>query len=226
MSSKLAPNEQAILTGCLVHHDLCKESLIGAYILKSGLTVREWLKDYFRVVIIPLYHLQLKYGVGLVSHGQNIILKMRDFRPVGIILKDFQGDLRLSDNSPLLDRPHFCEIADKLDKMPANYLIHDLMTGHMVTVLRFVSEVLEESDGFKEIEFYQILALVVSEYLENRIVDPELNILNESVHRILLNKVRFKVGYSDSCVRPKPALGENILNPLYLGLQYNEAINE
>ena len=225
MASKLTSNEQAILTGSLFYQDLNGASLIGAYIKKSGMTQSEWLKDYFTVVVIPLYHLQLKYGIGLVAHGQNIILKMKNFRPVGVILKDFQGDLRLADNSILLERPEFLEIAAKIDKMPANYLIHDLMTGHMVTVLRFVSEVMEESDGLKEIEFYKILSSVVSEYLEGKSIDPELNFLNQSIHRILLNKVRFKVGYGDSSERPKPAVGNNLVSPLYLGLKYKEAIH-
>ncbi len=219
MSSKLNFNEQAILTGSLFHQDFSGRSLIGAYILKSGLTAKEWLKAYFTVTIIPLYHLQLKYGIGLVAHGQNIILKMKEYRPIGIILKDFQGDLRLADNSILLEKSNFIDIASKLEKMPANYLIHDLITGHMVTVLRFVSEVMEESDGFSEIEFYELLASVVSDYLEEKNLDPELNILNESIHRVLLNKVRFQVGYGDSSQRPKPALGQNLLNPLYLGLK-------
>ena len=150
---------------------------------------------------------------------------MKNFRPVGVILKDFQGDLRLADNSILLERPEFLEIAAKIDKMPANYLIHDLMTGHMVTVLRFVSEVMEESDGLKEIEFYKILSSVVSEYLEGKSIDPELNFLNQSIHRVLLNKVRFKVGYGDSSERPKPVVGNNLVSPLYLGLKYKEAIH-
>lgn len=225
MASKVAANEKAILTGSLFYQDSDGKSLIGAYVVKSGLTMQEWLKDYFSVVVIPLYHLQLKYGLGLVAHGQNIILKMRDYRPVGVILKDFQGDLRLAENSILLRDSEFLEIASKLDKMPANYLIHDLMTGHMVTVLRFVSEVMEESDGFKEIEFYQILALVLSEYLDGKSVDSELNLLNESLHRVLLNKVRFQIGYGDSSERPKPLVGKNLVSPIYLGHKYGEAVH-
>lgn len=223
MHSKQGPGELAILTGSLFYQDLEGNSLIGAYIKKSGLSKQEWLKDYFTVVILPLYHLQLKYGLGLVAHGQNIILKMKNFRPVSVILKDFQGDLRLAQNSVLIEREDFREIAAKLDKLPANYLIHDLMTGHLVTVLRFVSEVMEESDGLKEIEFYKILAEVVSEYLEDKSIDPELNFLNESVHRVLLNKVRFKIGYGDSSERLKPMTGIDLVSPLYLGLKYNEA---
>ena len=226
MASKQGPGELAILTGSLFYQDLEGNSLVGAYIEKSGLSKQEWLREYFKVVILPLYHLQLKYGLGLVSHGQNIILKMKDFRPHNIILKDFQGDLRLAQNSLLLERSDFSEIAAKLDKLPANYLIHDLMTGHLVTVLRFVSEVMEESDGLKEIEFYEILASVVSEYLEGKTIDPELNFLNESVHRVLLNKVRFKIGYGDSSERLKPMVGSDLVSPIFLGLKAREAVHD
>lgn len=226
MAGKLGPGELAILTGSLFYQDLEGNSLIGAYIKKSGLSKQEWLKEYFTVVILPLYHLQLKYGLGLVAHGQNIILKMKDFRPVNIILKDFQGDLRLAQNSVLLERSDFSEIAAKLDKLPPNYLIHDLMTGHLVTVLRFVSEVMQESNDLPEIEFYEILASVVSEYLEGKTIDPELNFLNESIHRVLLNKVRFKIGYGDSSERPKPLVGKDLVSPLYLGLKAREAVHD
>lgn len=226
MASKQGPGELAILTGSLFYQDLEGNSLVGAYIKKSGLSKQEWLKEYFKVVILPLYHLQLKYGLGLVSHGQNIILKMKNFRPHNVILKDFQGDLRLAQNSVLLERSDFSEIAAKLDKLPANYLIHDLMTGHLVTVLRFVSEVMEESDGLKEIEFYEILASVVSEYLEGKTIDPELNFLNASVHRVLLNKVRFKIGYGDSSERLKPMVGSDLVSPIFLGLKAREAVHD
>lgn len=226
MASKQGPGELAILTGSLFYQDLEGNSLVGAYIKKSGLSKQEWLKQYFTVVILPLYHLQLQYGLGLVSHGQNIILKMRDFKPVNVILKDFQGDLRLAENSVLLERPDFIEIAAKLDKLPAHYLIHDLMTGHMVTVLRFVSEVMQESDGLPEIEFYEILASVLSEYLDGKTIDAELNFLNESVHRVLLNKVRFKIGYGDSSERPKPLVGIDLVSPIYLGLKHREAVHD
>lgn len=223
--SKLKENEQGILTGSLFYQDHNKKSLIGAYIERSKLSKEEWLKDYFEVVVIPLYHLQVKYGLGLVAHGQNIILKMQNYRPVGVILKDFQGDLRLSNDSVLITRDDFKEVASKLDKMPKEYLIHDLLTGHFVTVLRFISEVMEESDGLREVEFYRILAEVIKSYIEEYSVPKELNFLNEKIHRVLVNKVRFKIGYGDSSERPKPAVGQDLVNPLFMALKSSEEIN-
>lgn len=225
VASKLEESEVGIMTGCLFYQDTENNSLIGAYIEKSGLSTEAWLKKYFEVVFIPLYHFQLKYGLGLVAHGQNIILRMKNFVPNGVILKDFQGDLRLSKDSILINREDFKDIAGKLDKLPANYLIHDLMTGHLVTVLRFVSEVMFESDKFSEIEFYRILANVIEDYSKKYPVPDELNFLNKNIHRVLVNKVRFKIGYGDSSERPLPMVGEDLISPLYLGKKHGEELN-
>lgn len=224
-ASKLEENEKAILTGSLFFQDHFGKSLIGAYINESGLTKEAWLKEYFKVVIIPMYHLQVKYGLGLVAHGQNVILKMKNYRPHGIILKDFQGDLRLSVKSILNEREDFKAIALKLDKLPPHYLIHDLFTGHFVTVLRFVSEVMEESDDFKELDFYHILSSVLADYINTHQTPAELNFLNATINRVLVNKVRFKVGYGDSSERPKPMVGKDLSNPIFLGLKHGVGIN-
>lgn len=210
--SKLQGDELGINTGSLFHQDLAGKSLIGAYIQRSGLSVSVWLKHYFEVVVIPLYHLQLKYGIGLVAHGQNIVLKMKNFVPSGVLIKDFQGDLRISNQ--MKDHP-LGKWSASLDSLPPEHLIHDLITGHLLTVLRFVSEALQESEGFIEKKFYEILAGTVQDYLAQQPDIPgSLNLLNPQLHRVLLNKVRFKIGYADSAERPLPMLGMELLNPL------------
>lgn len=215
--SKLSDDELGILTGCLFHQDSEGRSLIGAYIRKSGLEPKHWLKLYFDAVVIPLYHLQLKYGLGLVAHGQNIVLKLKNFAPHGMLLKDFQGDLRISSEHP---REHsFSGMAAVLDKLLPEHLIHDLITGHFLTVLRFISEVLQESEGFHENKFYLILSECVRHYLRAQAggeteVEDRVNLLNEKFHRVLLNKTRFQIGYADSAERPRPLLGADLPNPL------------
>lgn len=214
------PGETGVVTAALFYQDEFGRSLIGAYIEKSGLNPAEWLKRYFEAVVIPLYHLQLKYGLGLVAHGQNIVLKLRDFMPVGMWLKDFHGDLRLSAEESELQKKFLSSVASHLDRLPPHYLIHDLVTGHFLTVLRFVSVVLEESDGFSESEFYRILSECVHSYIEKHAlahVNERTDILSEKFHRVLLNKVRFRIGYADSAERPLPMLGEDLKNPLYRG---------
>ena len=212
--SKLASNEVAIITATLFHQDENNNSLIGAYIKKSGLSKQEWLKRYFDVVVIPLYHLQLEYGLGMVAHGQNIILILKDSAPSGMILKDFQGDLRLLKDLPPQGKKYLSEIQNDLTTLPSHYLIHDLITGHFITVLRFISEVMQESDSLNESEFYQILATQLENYTEDKTIAHEQNLLAPSFQRVLLNKVRFAIGYADTAARPLPMLGAELINPL------------
>lgn len=216
--SKLAAGEQSVMSAALMHQDREGSSLIGAYIQKSGLKTQDWLTRYFETVVVPLYHLQLKYGLGLVAHGQNVVLKMKHHAPTGVLLKDFQGDLRLSSEAPATSLLN--DAIKGLDRLPPEYLIHDLLTGHLLTVLRFVSATLQESEGFAESDFYRLLSGVIARYLNAHApggVDPRVNLLNEKIHRVLLNKVRFKIGYADSAERPLPLVGRDLLNPLAKG---------
>lgn len=211
VESKLQDNETAILTATLSLQDKLGDSMIGCYIRNSGLSIEQWLRRYFQVVVVPLYHLQLKHGIGIVAHGQNIVLRLQNFVPAGMFLKDFQGDLRIS------DQEHTAFASLPVQKLKPDYLIHDLITGHFVSVLRFASAALWESDGFSEDRFYRILNETLCDYLkrtDQHALDPALDLFAKQYKRVLLNKVRFAIGYGDSSVRPLPQLGRDLLNPL------------
>ncbi|RYZ68954.1 MAG: siderophore biosynthesis protein IucC, partial [Proteobacteria bacterium] len=216
-ASHLQANERAVLTGALAHRDSIGRTLLSGYAHQSGLSLTQWLGEYFKVTVIPLYHLQKKYGVGIVAHGQNVVVRLAEGRPTGMFLKDFQGDLRLLDVLPPDGEREFNEFESVLTRLPAHYLIHDLITGHLVTVLRFLSAALFESEGLAETEFYEILSREIRSYcLTQGINDAHLDLLQPRVQRLLLNPVRFKLGYADSDIRPLPQLGPEISNPLLL----------
>ena len=212
--SKIAENERAIMTGSLFYQGPDGETLIGEYTKLSGLSPETWIRKYFCHVIIPLYHLQLKYGIGIVSHGQNITLVLKDFAPAGMFIKDFQGDLRVSDK--IIDK--LPGNLKQLKTLPSEYLIHDLITGHFITVLRFISPLLEKTKLMSEDNFYKILSNEISNYLKQYHPDlpltNPLNLLRAEFEKVILNKVRFQIGYEDSACRPLPLLGSNLKNPL------------
>lgn len=204
--SKLAGDEKAILTAALFHQDSDGNALIAEYIRRSGRTTEEWLTAFFEVTLKPLLHLQVKYGVGLVAHGQNIVLVLKNDFPTGMILKDFHGDMRLSNELP---DEAFKEFSDKLTTLPPHYLIHDLITGSLITVHRFISLTMKESMNYPEETYYRLMASV----LKN---EPGSHMLMRAeFEKLLLNKVRFKIGYGDSDERPLPMLGGPLGNPLY-----------
>lgn len=214
--SKLAEHETCLMTGALAYRDASGKSLIGHLIEQSTLTTAEWLKHYFKKTIIPLLHLQSHYGIGLVAHGQNTLLKLKNHIPSGLLIKDFQGDLRLSAQLPKQTKKHFSQkVIQTLDTLPPEHIVYDLITGHFVSVLRFMSEALFLSHGYTEEDFYQILAIVIANYEQNHPAKSGIpSLLSTYYHRVLLNKVRFEIGYQDTAQRPKPQLGSPLLNPL------------
>lgn len=211
VSSKLEINEKAVPTAAL----FCKNSrssYIKELINNSGLSPLNWITKYFETVIIPLYHLQLRHGLGLVSHGQNIILVLKNNIPHKVIIKDFHGDLRISNTSSHLHN----YISNSLDKLEAGHLIHDLITGHFISVLRYVSRIMEEEVLLEESIFYKELGNVIHDYNNSINIDisNEVNLLKDNFEKILVNKIRFIEGYGEIQNRLKPKLGNVISNPL------------
>lgn len=216
VESKLKVNEQAIPTAALFCSN-DSSSFIEELIHSSELSAKEWISKYFETVVTPLYHLQLKHGFGLVSHGQNIILILENHIPSKLMIKDFHGDLRISKNSPYIET----ELAKYLDHLPPEYLIHDLITGHFITVLRYISRILKEKQLMDEDLFYQILGKTIKTYESSAdfIINKNISLLRPSFEKILVNKVRFIEGYNETNTRLKPQLGTEIVNPLVKKLE-------
>jgi len=210
VKSKLSGNEIAIPTAALVIEN-SKMVLIKDLIERSNLSAKEWIHSYFNTIVLPLYHLQVEHGLGLVAHGQNIILVLENFVPKRLIIKDFHGDLRLSNNSKYREEKYM----SSLDILPSEHLIHDLITGHFITLLRYLSRICQEQDLLSEVEFYHELgSMVVSYNSKNRKVDNLNNLLKRKIEKILVNKVRFIAGYTETNNRLRPMLGTEMTNPL------------
>ncbi|AJZ89034.1 aerobactin synthase IucC [Klebsiella michiganensis] len=215
----LKPDETPILMATLMECDENNQPLIGAYIARSGLDAEAWLTQMFRAVVVPLYHLLCRYGVALIAHGQNITLAMKDGVPQRVLLKDFQGDMRLvKDEFPEMDSlPQ--EVRDVTARLSADYLIHDLQTGHFVTVLRFVSPLMARL-GVPESRFYQLLAAVLSDYMQEH---PQMSarfalfsLFKPQIIRVVLNPVKLTWPDQDGGSRMLPNYLEDLQNPLWL----------
>ncbi|MDR0219635.1 MAG: IucA/IucC family siderophore biosynthesis protein [Enterobacteriaceae bacterium] len=219
----LQAEEQAILMATLMESDNNGVPLIMAYIERSGLSIENWLQQMFQAVIIPFYHLMCRYGVSLIAHGQNITLVMKNNVPQRILLKDFQGDMRLIDqNFPeAASLPQ--RVKDVTVRLSADYLIHDLQTGHFVTVLRFISPLLEKY-GMSEVRFYQILAEVLQRYMQKqRQQHPAMNerfalfdLFKPQIIRVILNPVKLMYSDHDGGNRMLPEYSQDLANPLFI----------
>jgi len=209
--SKISSKQQAIPTAALFH-SVDGNYLIREYIKRSGIDQTAWLKSYINKVIIPLYHLQLKYGIGLVAHGQNTILILTNSIPTGLIIKDFHGDLRITSDSCLCEY----DFSKYIDKLPDNYLIHDLFTGHFITVFRYLVQALTSSFDITDKEILTVLKDELTEYTNNNPISKKyLDLTSHKFEKVLVNKVRFIMGYGETQERLKPVLGKRhlTLNP-------------
>ena len=218
-SCYLQEGEQAILMATLMETDNQGQPLIAAYIARSGLSAEAWLQQMFSVVVLPMYHLMCRYGVALIAHGQNITLVMKDHVPQRVLLKDFQGDMRLVDE----DFPEAATlptvVKDVTVRLSADYLIHDLQTGHFVTVLRFISPLMQAC-GVSEARFYQLLAQVLEGYMARH---PEMaerfalfDLFKPQIIRVVLNPVKLTYSEQDGGSRMLPNYLQDLDNPLYL----------
>ncbi len=216
-SCYLREGEHAILMATLMETNNQGHPLIAAYIARSGLSAEAWLEQMFRVVVVPMYHLMCCYGVALIAHGQNITLVMKDHAPQRILLKDFQGDMRLVDK----DFPQAASlpnvVKDVTVRLSADYLIHDLQTGHFVTVLRFISPLMQACN-LSEYRFYQLLAQVLERYMAQH---PDLadrftlfNLFKPQIIRVVLNPVKLTYSEQDGGSRMLPDYLQDLDNPL------------
>ena len=93
----LPAGQRPMMMGALPQRDAAGRPIASALIEQSGLGHEAWLERLFSTVFVPLYHFMCRYGVGFIAHGQNVTVILDGATPVGVAVKDFQGDLDLVD---------------------------------------------------------------------------------------------------------------------------------
>lgn len=223
-ASKLQSGECAILMAALMESDNQGHSLIEQYIDASGLSIEAWLSKLFDAVVIPYYHLLCKYGVSLIAHGQNVTLILENNAPKRILLKDFQGDMRLVSK----DYPEQASLDDSVKKVTVrldeSLIIHDLQTGHFVTTLRFISPWVAKL-GFSEQQFYRLLGDRLKAYMashrEYQHRFEQFDLFKPKILRIGLNLAKLRHSTDASASRMLPDMDDMLDNPLFKAMDDN-----
>lgn len=78
--------------------------LIDLWIQQYG--IEQWTYAMLQATVTPIIHMLYAHGIGMESHGQNIILIHRQGLPVRIALKDFHDGVRFSMDH--LTEPELC----------------------------------------------------------------------------------------------------------------------
>lgn len=87
---------------------------IAPWVERHGLEA--WTRQLVQVATLPIIHMLFAEGVGMESHGQNIVVIHRDGWPLRVALKDFHDGVRFSTSH--LARP---ELAPALEPVPERH---------------------------------------------------------------------------------------------------------
>ncbi|ATD69331.1 MULTISPECIES: IucA/IucC family protein [Gordonia] len=86
--SLVGSDEQLATMAALLHVDHHGDSLVGAFIARSGIPAAEWIRRYLRTYLHPIAYLLYRYELKFSPHGENLILVLDNGIPVRAILKD------------------------------------------------------------------------------------------------------------------------------------------
>ncbi|WP_135823322.1 IucA/IucC family protein [Halorussus ruber] len=216
----LEDDERAITLSSLMHVDGEGVPYISRLVEESGLTLDEWLEQFFDTVLPPLLHFLYRYGTVFSPHGQNTMLVVDEGVPTRLAVKDFVDDVNVSDQ-PL---PELDALADEmhevLRKEPPEGLCQFIFCGLFVCVLRYVADVLAVHEDYPEEAFWTHAREAILDYqaqfpeLEDRF--ELFDLLQPEFTKLSLNRNRiFDYGYDDAPGRPHASEHGTVTNALH-----------
>ncbi|WP_435262556.1 GNAT family N-acetyltransferase [Tenacibaculum sp. nBUS_03] len=156
----VSEGQKPLTMAALLHIDHNGKPLLPEIIKSSGLTIENWLIDYFKAYLSPLVHCFYQYDLVFMPHGENIILVLEDNKPIKILLKD------ITEEAVILNPE--VELPDHLKRMyapvPEDVKLLSIFTDIFDGFFRFLTPILEEHSGFSEQSFWKLVADNIQEY--------------------------------------------------------------
>jgi siderophore synthetase component len=210
LATLLGPGERARTFAALLHRDPSGAPFVTELIRRSGLTAAEWTDRLLGVVLPPLLHLLVRYGIAVNPHGENATIIYRDDVPVRLAVKDFVDDMKLLDAPAGLAVPEHDELTPEIRRVllrsgPAD-LVGSLAKSVLLAHFRYLAPLLQEHAGLAEARFWALARARVAGY---RARFPELaerfallDVTAPTLPRVCLNRERLLPGgYHDRAER-------------------------
>jgi siderophore synthetase component len=193
LRATLRAGERALSFAALPYRDPAGCSVLAHLVARSGLAADAWLARLFDLLLAPLLHWLVRYGVAFCPHGQNLVLITDErFVPRRVAIKDFaQGvdllDRRLPEHAELGP-----EAAADMLRWPARLLAQSLFSSVFAGQFRFWAEVLADDLVLPRPRFWELVRQTVHGYLArcapSREVFDEFELLAANVERVCLNR--------------------------------------
>lgn len=165
---QLLDNGQQLATmASLLHVDSDGVPLASAFIDRSGLGAKEWIRSYFRAYLVPLVHCLYKYELAFMPHGENVILVLDNGVPVRAIMKDIAEEIVVMGDQ--LDLPN--EVSRISADIPAAEMVLAIFTDVFDCIFRFLAALLVDDGKLTEEQFWEAAADIIHEYQDT---NPDL----------------------------------------------------
>jgi siderophore synthetase component len=191
--TRLAPGERAISFAALPYRGPDGEAVVTRLIRESGMDVSAWLGRLLDLLLTPLLHWLLRYGVGFCPHGQNLVL-ITDERgtPLRVAIKDFAQGVDLLDE----DVPEYAalpaEATTHMLRWPPHLLAQSLFSSIFAGQLRFLAEILLDDLDYERASLWALVRDIVGRYRDE---NPEAanrfdasRLFAADVERVTLNR--------------------------------------
>ncbi|CZF85405.1 Aerobactin synthase [Grimontia celer] len=178
---KLREGESAIPFNALMILEDDGLPFIAGWVETYGLNI--WLSRLIDVVVLPVWHLLVKHGIGIEPHGQNMVLVHRDGWPERVIVRDFHESVEY--HLPFLANPEWLPDFASIEPFLADAPIDDYYGMSSVELLRElvmdtlfiyslteVSFLIEKSYGMSEQSFWNMVGQKLEDYADDH---PELD---------------------------------------------------
>jgi siderophore synthetase component len=221
VAGHLDQDEQAVTLAALLHRDPTGVPFLDPVIIRSGVTVADWVDRLHGAVLPPLVHILYRFGMMFSPHAQNCLLVMAGHRPVRLAFKDFADDAVIAS-----------EVLPEMGSLPADVraalgsgvaaakLPEWLQGGLLLCVYRYLSELFEDQFGYPEAAFWASAARTLEGYHErfrHELADrfALFDLQSPTFAKLCLNRLRlFERGYSDDADRPYISTVGTVPNPL------------
>jgi len=151
----LEEGEAAVPFTVLCHVGADGRPYIDRWARKEG--VESWLNRLLAVSIHPLIHLLFEHGVAMESHGQNLMLVVRDGLPLRLAIRDLPGGVRFYTRSEQETfRPRNLLDSDPLH--PNSYSTSPMETDNINKIRNFLM------DSFLQIMLAELCLLLEEHY--------------------------------------------------------------
>jgi siderophore synthetase component len=191
--ARVSQGERAISFAALPYRGPDGEAVLVRLIRESGMDTGEWMGRVLDLLLTPLLHWLLRYGVGFCPHGQNLIL-IADERgvPLRVAIKDFAQGVDLLDE----ELPEYAALAPEANadmlRWPGYLLAQSLFSSVFAGQLRFWAEVLLDDLGYERSLLWQQVREIVGRYRDEH---PDLaarfdgcQLFAPDVERVTLNR--------------------------------------